>query len=374
MYVGGFIAGTLFYQLEPENWSDRVCLCFFSAMFVSMGAVSTIPVVFEQRRIFYKHRDAGFYPTSAAVVAQMLVQAPVQAIEAFIFTSLTYFLSGLSTADNGWYYFIFFLICYLTSLTIGQYFRLIVYCVYGLPHAQPLSAVSILLMVVFSGLTVNRADIPSYWTWLYWANPLSWSLRALVINEFTSPTPEYQETITVKGAQTPLGKLLLQELGFESDRVWIQHGILYLVSLWVVLLLLTTAAMHFVRWTDRTAIHVKVESKTVSPIQTKKKEQEQEEEEGGEIVAMVTDGSSRPALPLGRGFSYTLLEDISHGVASMEFLPVTLAFRDVWYSVDVKQTRRQSKRVDLLRGVSGYVKPGEVMATYIHLTLVSWFG
>jgi hypothetical protein len=39
---------------------------------------ATIPVVYEQRGVFYKQRDSGFFPTSSAVVAMMLVQIPIQ--------------------------------------------------------------------------------------------------------------------------------------------------------------------------------------------------------------------------------------------------------------------------------------------------------
>lgn len=45
----------------------------------------------------------------------------------------------------------------------------------GLPQAQPLSALTVLLFVVFSGLTIKGADIPTYWLWLYW---VSWPVTA----------------------------------------------------------------------------------------------------------------------------------------------------------------------------------------------------
>lgn len=111
-----------------------------------------------QRNVFYKHRDSGFFPTSSAVIAQvrttacscnyaslsshslrvvrvpfvqMLVQIPIQAVEALIFSSLAYFLSGLSAASHGYYYSVFALVTFSTALAVGQYFRLIVHIVPG---------------------------------------------------------------------------------------------------------------------------------------------------------------------------------------------------------------------------------------------------
>jgi hypothetical protein len=87
---------------------------------------------------------------------------------------------------------------------------------------------------------------------LYWVNPLAWALRALAINEFSSPVPEYEKTLHYPpGPRNPLvrmGDVYLINLGFYTDRAWIWYGVGYLLGLWVVLLLATTLAMHYIRW------------------------------------------------------------------------------------------------------------------------------
>jgi hypothetical protein len=35
--VMGTMAGTLFYNLSPEDWSDKICLLFFACMFIALG-------------------------------------------------------------------------------------------------------------------------------------------------------------------------------------------------------------------------------------------------------------------------------------------------------------------------------------------------
>ena len=175
----GTMAGTVFYQLKLGDWSDKLCLLFFSLMFISLGNMSTIPTVMEQRAVFYKQRDSGFFPTTSAVVAQMLVQLPIQAVETIIFTALAYFLSGLSSSDHGYYYAVFVLVAFSTALAVGQLFRFVVHVVPTLAQAQPISSLCVLLFVVFSGLTIQGADLPVYWQWVYWIDPLAWGLRAL---------------------------------------------------------------------------------------------------------------------------------------------------------------------------------------------------
>jgi hypothetical protein len=123
--VMGLMAGTLFYQLERDEVYDKVCLMFFSLMFTALGSMATIPTVMEQRAVFYKQRDAGFFPTSSAVVAQMLVQVPLQLLETLLFSSLVYFLSGMSRASHGAHFGAYMLVVLCTALAMGQLFRLI---------------------------------------------------------------------------------------------------------------------------------------------------------------------------------------------------------------------------------------------------------
>ncbi|CAM9842030.1 unnamed protein product, partial [Hapterophycus canaliculatus] len=53
--------------------SSRPQLIFFSLLYLSMAGMAQIPSAFEQRGIFYKQSQAGFYPTSCHVIADTLV-------------------------------------------------------------------------------------------------------------------------------------------------------------------------------------------------------------------------------------------------------------------------------------------------------------
>lgn len=391
----GVMAGTLFYQLDAHDWSDKVCMLFFSLMFIALGNLATIPTVMEQRSVFYKQRDSGFFPTSSAVVAQMLVQIPIQLVETVIFTALAYFLSGLSRADHGSFYLTYVLVAFSTALAIGQVFRLVVHLVPSLAQAQPICSLFILLFVVFSGLTIKGEDVPFYWTWLYWINPLAWGLRALAINEFSSPTygqhiiypPPIPKAVPcdphrpddllryakLPGAGTyqclSEGEIYLMNLGFKTTREWIVYGVLYLLALWGGMLLLTMLAMHFVRWTGRSTV-------PLPPAATagKEEEEEKEEEEGEKEKAAAGEPTAMVSGAGGDSFSYKLLVNSGSGgddaqrkglasSANLSFMPVTLVFKHIWYSVELPKPRGGGKeRVELVKGVSGYAKPGTMTA------------
>lgn len=371
-------------------------------MFTALGSLASIPTCHEQRAVFYKQRDSGFFPTSAAVVAQMLVQLPIQLVETLIFTALAYFLTGLSRAGHGSFYLTYLTVVLCTALAVGQTFRLIVHLVPGLAQAQPISALLILLFVVFSGLTIKGADIPFYWTWLYWINPLAWGLRALAINEFSSPSygqhivypPPLPKPIPCDPARLDLikaafptgnhqclseGDIYLVNLGFKTTRDWIAYGVLYLLGMWAVMLCLTTLAMHWVRWTGRSSVPL-----PSSPQANKAPHQQHPpskkagaaEGEGASATGAGTAGSrssSEAQAQEGKDeFAYQLLvEDGGHAVpppsassasACLPFDPVTLVFKHMWYSVEVPKAQGGTVRTELLKGVSGYAKPSKMTA------------
>ena len=60
-------------------------------------------------------------------------------------------------------------------------------------------------------------DIRGWWIWAYWVNPVTYSMRALTLNEFTAPRwaiPDPQNP-----AQT-LGIAVLQTYGYDHAHWW----------------------------------------------------------------------------------------------------------------------------------------------------------
>jgi hypothetical protein len=57
--------------------------------------------------------------------------------------------------------------------------------------AMGIATVFLAFFVLFSGYIAAPGEIPDYWIWAYWANPISWAMRSLVQNEFNSD--KYQE-------------------------------------------------------------------------------------------------------------------------------------------------------------------------------------
>jgi ABC-type multidrug transport system permease subunit len=90
-------------------------------------------------------------------------------------------------ADAAYYYFLFVAVVITTSLAVSSIFRLLGAAFQSPPVAQGVGGFFLLLLVINSGFIIVRKAIPDWVIFFYWISPFAYSIRALAINEFTSP-------------------------------------------------------------------------------------------------------------------------------------------------------------------------------------------
>lgn len=157
--IMGIVAGTLFWQQQDDPTSVMGIL-FQSMFFVSIGAMLKIPSQFEPRSIFYKQQDANFYPTWAFVAGRSLAGFPTSLIDGVVYGSIVYWFVGLSSSDGVSSYFKFMLLVIGASMTVGLVFSIFSATVKDKSTAQACMSVCIVVLVLFSGFTVQPDVIP----------------------------------------------------------------------------------------------------------------------------------------------------------------------------------------------------------------------
>ena len=157
----GIVAGTVFWQQNGDPQSVMGIL-FQSMFFVSVGAMLKVPAQFEPRSIFYKQQDANFFPTWTFVAGRSLAGLPTSLIDGLLYGSIIYWFVGLSSSDGPAAYFIFVLLIICGSMTAGLVFSIFSATVKDKPTSQACMSVSIVLLVLFSGFTVQPDVIPGY--------------------------------------------------------------------------------------------------------------------------------------------------------------------------------------------------------------------
>lgn len=307
----GLVLGTLFYDMKvPENFISIFGVMFTAMMFLSFRSSTQSYVAQIYRGIFLKQRDAKFFRATSYTVSAALLYLPLALEDSIVLASIVYFMVGLSRNGPG-YFFTFLLVVFSQASCMGALYRMIGNLATSTLHASAYGGTVILVLASMSGYTIVRGSIPVYWIWAYYASPFSFAIRALAINEMTSPQWGQQ-----LGNGRTVGEEALLNFGFFTDRIWIWMGVLVLWIYYLLFTLITGIALNFV-------------SKEYAPAVL---QEEQENDTGFREM-------SNEHLP---------------------FEPTILAFRNIMYFIPSKN--QPDGKFCLLHGISGYACPGTITA------------
>ncbi|KAI9918697.1 hypothetical protein PsorP6_011809 [Peronosclerospora sorghi] len=336
----GFLYSTVFYDMKPTEVSMVVGVLFASVLFLSMGQSSQVPTYIAAREIFYKHRGANFFSTKAYVLATSASQIPFILAESIIFGIMVYWICGFEA--DGWRFVIFELILFLVNLALGMWFFFISVISPNANVAAPLGVVSLLIFIIFAGFIVTKDNIPDFLIWGHWISPLSWSLRALAINQYRASTFDvcvYQGIDYCASYGVTMGEYNLKLFSMLTDKMWVLYGILYTFACYLFFLFLSYLALEYYRFEAPENVDVSGSSTTTT-----------EDESYGLIETPKHADTTKTA---------DCTVEIDHG-ESHTVLPVTVAFQDLWYSVPDPQNPKAT--LDLLKGITGFALPGTITA------------
>lgn len=130
-------------------------------------------------------------------------------------------------ADSAAYYFIFYATLTLASLSITSVFRLVGCLFQDLAVANAAAGLLLLMLIVNSGYVIVHSAIPDWVVCFYWISPFAYAVRAMAINEMTSPRWRAVPTPAGDGAVLNLGVQMLDAFDLYSDRCvcgWVALG------------------------------------------------------------------------------------------------------------------------------------------------------
>jgi hypothetical protein len=82
--------GGIYNGLTADQLLERLSLCFFSVMFVVMGNQQNIPIIFEERLLFYRERGAKIYGNLAYWVTGGVSVVPIAIFNTAVFVAIMY--------------------------------------------------------------------------------------------------------------------------------------------------------------------------------------------------------------------------------------------------------------------------------------------
>jgi ABC-type multidrug transport system permease subunit len=398
----GAIAGSLFSNIDAENIPTMNGFLYFNLLFTELGSYALIPMLYAQKAVFYNMKDELFFPTWTYTLSQTLSLIPLQVAEMILFTSIVYWSAGLSGEMNGSRFLTFIVICLAFSMTFAQIFRFIASIVSRPTAAMPVSGLSLIVMVLFSGFIQPKSLISNGWIWFYWMNPIAWGLKAITINEFTSSKYDFQTCTNYPSCTETkrYGDVVLEQYGNPTDEKWVWYSFAVLIAEFIFLFIITTVALDAIRSEPAPpapkrdeAQPLKTESmklmweKIVVETSTRRNEEINLNEarlspynvvDNDQVLDLEPTASNnrlddspssvseRKVIPIGSSVdieaAYEAVPNSSRvsdrPIEELEFDRVSFAFADIWYTV----TLANKEDIDLLKGVNGYFEPGTMTA------------
>jgi len=240
-----------------------------------------------------------------------------------IFGSIIYWMVGL--APTGQRFFIYIAILFIFSLVMNQMLSIFAAVAKTKTGVQGAGSCVLLMLILTCGFIVTPDNIPVYYKWIYWWNPLAWAYRALLVNEFTYS--EWDPISEVTGMR--IGDTILVTTGFVDGngepfgQDWIAYSFAYMVPFWTVCTIISGLCLKFIR--------VEGISSAVTSMQDGTNGDTSFDTER-------TDGSTEMTIP---------------------FKPVTLSFKNICYDV---ASSKGTSTLRLLNNVDGLFEAGKMIA------------
>ena len=318
--VMGISVGGVFHQ---TNSTDSIFGVLFQGMlFIMLGAMTSAPGQIDDRPIFYRHCDANFYPTASYVLGIIVALFPQTLMDTFTFATILYWMVGLAKSAANFFIFIAILLTF--TVLMNQLLSALGTISPTKSVLQGLSAVILLFLMLFCGFIIAPDNIPNYYSWLYWWNPLAWAYRALVVNEFLSS--RWDSPVDGDDSGMTVGQQVLESNGFllpngeVFGQDWVLWGFIYMIGFFVIHILLSGLGLRRVRFESGQSM-----SPNGSGDANADREGDKEEEEEFDLP----------------------------------FIPVDLTFKDLCYEVTASTGK---DKLMLLNNVYGRMEPGRMCA------------
>ncbi|KAL3515901.1 hypothetical protein ACH5RR_022803 [Cinchona calisaya] len=233
----GVFTGTLFYKLggqyDQQKMNSVRALGFVSTMSIMLINLVQLPLYMLQRPVFYKHRAQKFFRASSYVVAHCIVNIPQTLIEAAAYTFSMYFLVGLSLSGRGAALFQYLLLLFLVAY-FGSSVFFFLSSISSIPEiGNALAGLLVSIFLLFSGFVIYPSNIPIYWKWLIYVNPIHWaniSYCRLHFQYYVDQCSNYQAQLPFcdQFPSSTVGNayLLYYELSKDTFRPWLPYAVL----------------------------------------------------------------------------------------------------------------------------------------------------
>ena len=107
--------GSIYYKLDSTQYQERLCILFFSLIFTIMGHQKQMPVIIQERLLYYRERSAGAYGPLSYWLTSIFNSIPFIVVNVFLYAITVHQLAGLRSGTT--YFLDFYTTLLLMSFT-----------------------------------------------------------------------------------------------------------------------------------------------------------------------------------------------------------------------------------------------------------------
>ncbi|KAH8674955.1 ABC-2 type transporter [Ilyonectria robusta] len=338
------IVGSHFIDIDSSATSSafsKSSMAFFAIAFVGWLQFAELMPAIVGRVTLQRQREFAFCRPSAIVLARAILDLPILFVMVVSLAIPFYFLARFDVDVSK--FFIFTLFVYVVSFSLTTMFRMFAAFSSTVDDAIRFVGVFMNIMFIFTGYVIPRStllsDVP-WFGWFTYINPVSYGFEALQTNEFNGLEMSCSEgNLVPRGPDAQTGyqgcslpgaaagstqvdglSYLKVSFNFLRSNLWRNFGIV--IAFTVFFLILNVVAVEKIRLADSSS-----QSTVFAKPPKKTNPDEQTQTETDDTFEEIGDGKS------------------------------VFTFKNINYTVPYG-----SGQLQLLNSVSGYAKPGKMVA------------
>ncbi|XP_043698940.1 ABC transporter G family member 32 isoform X1 [Telopea speciosissima] len=335
---------TTMHRNTVEDGGLYLGASYFSIVIILFNGFTEVSMLVAKLPVLYKHRDLHFYPCWVYTLPSWVLSIPISLVETGMWVAVTYYVVGFDPQITRFlqqFLLLFFLHQMSTAL-----FRLMASLGRNMIVANTFGSFAMLVVMALGGYIISRDSIPSWWIWGYWFSPLMYAQNAASVNEFQGHS--WDKRAGTNG-NISLGEVLLKARSLFTESYWYWIGVGALLGYTILFNILFTFFLTYLNPLEKRQAVVS-------------KEELQERDQRGKGEPVVIELREY----LQHSFSYTGRNGKEQRGMVLPFQPLSMAFRNISYYVDVNVELKQQgileDKMQLLVNVTGAFRPGVLTA------------
>ena len=178
--------GVIYFDLDTSDEGgvqSMVSVVFMTTIFTGIICMNAVmPVRVRERAVSFRERSSFMYDGVPYAVAHAAMELPWIVLIAFVTVLPLYFLVGMVPKFESFLFHV--LVNVLVSYAFLSFGQAVACVCKTIQTAQAGTSAAIPIAFLFGGLYLPLPQIPVYWKWGYYINPVAFAIQSVVAPQF----------------------------------------------------------------------------------------------------------------------------------------------------------------------------------------------